>query len=203
MAGPKLNHSRQVREMRGIRTGRWAPLTALLFAAVATGCAAAGGRASGGVAEEIAEGTLRVRFVDARGVETGTALLTEVANGVRIDADLHGLQPGERAIHIHERGHCRPPDFASAGAHLDVSGRQHGFGNPAGAHLGDLPNLRVGPNGVARYSAVAPNLTLRRGTHALLRPGGTSLVVHAGADDYRSDPSGESGARIACASIAG
>lgn len=176
----------------------------LMGAMLASGCA--GGRAAapgGGAAEWLAENTLRVRLVDAQGAELGHATLTEVANGVRIDADLVGLEPGERAIHLHETGRCRPPDFLSAGGHLDPAGRQHGYRNPAGAHLGDLPNLRVAPSGVARYSAVAPNATLRRGANALLRPEGTALVVHAGADDYLTDPAGGAGARVACAEIRG
>jgi Cu-Zn family superoxide dismutase len=105
-----------------------------------------------------------------------------------------GLAPGIHGLHLHEKGLCEGPDFASAGGHWNPAARKHGRDNPAGAHLGDLPNLAIDASGKGRAS-----LTLPPGS---ADADGTSLVVHAQADDYRTDPSGNSGNRIACAVIA-
>jgi Cu-Zn family superoxide dismutase len=105
-----------------------------------------------------------------------------------------GLPLGMHGIHLHAVGRCEGPDFKSAGGHWNPMGKQHGRDNPAGAHLGDLPNLVIGADG--------------RGSARLTVDGdvadadGTSLVIHAKEDDYKTDPSGNSGDRVACAVLA-
>jgi Cu-Zn family superoxide dismutase len=108
-----------------------------------------------------------------------------------------GLPPGSHGLHVHEKGLCDGPGFASAGGHWNPTGRQHGRDNPAGAHMGDLPNLEIDASG--RGSAAIPLGVAGQG---LTDPDGAALVVHAKGDDYRTDPSGNSGTRIACAVIA-
>jgi len=139
---------------------------------------------------------------DRTGREVATAELVQDANGVRVAVTATGLPPGRLAVHIHENGACEPPDFASAGSHFAPGGRQHGIENPAGPHAGDLPNIHVAPDGSGRVAALDPWVSLRDGDAGyLLGNGGTSIVVHEGADDYFTDPSGDSGDRIACGVI--
>lgn len=144
------------------------------------------------------ENAATVRFVDSQGQPVGTAVLTEAEDGVRVNVHVRGLPPGVHGLHVHENGACDPPGFTTAGAHYDPAGRQHGTENPQGPHAGDLPNLTVGADGAGTLETVAKGLSLKSGTSALLKRGGTALVIHAAADDHRTDPSGNSGARIAC-----
>ncbi len=143
----------------------------------------------------------RATLRDAGGREVGQATLTERPGGIRIQMDLRGLPPGVHAFHIHEAGRCDPPDFKSAGGHFNPEGRKHGRKNPQGPHAGDLPNILVGPDGAASVELLARGVTLGTGEHSLFKPGGTSLVIHAGADDDVTDPAGNAGARIACGVI--
>lgn len=138
---------------------------------------------------------------DAAGRETGRATFTQTEGGVRIDVSVRNLPPGQHGIHIHEAGRCDPPDFMSAGGHFNPFGRQHGLRNPAGPHAGDLPNLQVAADGTGRFSSVNQIVTLGAGPGTLLSPAGTALVIHAAPDDEVTDPTGNSGARIACGVI--
>ncbi len=138
---------------------------------------------------------------DANGREVGQTTLTERPGGIRIQMDLRGLPPGVHAFHIHEAGRCDPPDFKSAGGHFNPEGRQHGRKNPLGSHAGDLPNILVDPDGTASLDVLAEGVTLGPGDFSLFKPGGTSLVIHASADDDVTDPAGNAGARIACGVI--
>ena len=124
------------------------------------------------------------------------------SGGVRVRVEAAGLVAGTYAVHLHETGLCEPPDFASAGPHWNPRGRQHGRLNPEGPHLGDLPNLNVGAGGAGTIEFAIGGASLRRGDDALLDRDGAALVVHAGPDDYRTDPSGNSGARLACGVVA-
>ena len=124
------------------------------------------------------------------------------AGGVRVRVEAAGLVSGTYAVHLHETGLCEPPDFASAGPHWNPTDRQHGRLNPQGPHLGDLPNLNVGADGAGTVEFAIGGTTLRRGGNALLDRDGAALVVHSGPDDYRTDPSGNSGARLACGVVA-
>lgn len=137
-------------------------------------------------------------LMDSTGARVGVATFSVVDSGVRLGVSVSGLTPGPHGIHIHEQGACTGPDFGSAGGHLNPAGRQHGLENPAGPHAGDLPNLLVDADGSAdTIFAVSPDL-LAGGEGLLFHVGGTAVVVHAERDDQHTDPSGGSGARVAC-----
>ena len=148
------------------------------------------------------ENSFATTILSATGKTLGTAELTETDAGVRVRLLLKGLEPGERAIHFHEVGKCEQPDFTSSGSHVNPTDKQHGFDNPKGYHSGDLPNLKVTENGEVDVEITTPLLTLERGkSNSLLDEDGSALVIHEKADDYVTDPSGNSGSRIACGVI--
>jgi superoxide dismutase, Cu-Zn family len=120
------------------------------------------------------------------------------ASGLRVRVESATLVAGTYAVHLHQNGLCQPPAFESAGPHWNPSGRQHGRLNPLGPHLGDLPNLTVGADGRGTVEFTIAAASLARGDNRLADRDGAALVVHAGPDDYRTDPSGNSGARLAC-----
>jgi Cu-Zn family superoxide dismutase len=117
---------------------------------------------------------------------------------VRIDLDVAQLPPGTHGVHVHTVGKCEGPDFKSAGGHFNPTGKKHGKDNPDGPHAGDLLNFEVGADGRATTSVTDANVTLGPGANSLFQPGGTAVVIHQGPDDYKTDPAGNSGARIAC-----
>ena len=140
-------------------------------------------------------------LINAQGKKVGKAVFSDSAQGLLLSLDVQGLPPGIHAMHIHDTGQCDPPQFKSAGPHFNPDGKKHGVQNPEGYHAGDLPNVAVGGHGIGKLNALLPELTLSKGPHAILKPGGTSLVIHASPDDGKTDPSGNSGDRIACGVI--
>ena len=129
----------------------------------------------------------------------GTARFTERAGGVRVAGEVRGLRPHtEHGFHVHEKGDCSAPDATSAGGHFNPAGAPHGRPGAGPHHAGDLPNLRADANGVARFDFVAPALSISGIGNSVV---GRGLVVHRDPDDYRSQPAGESGPRVACAVI--
>jgi Cu-Zn family superoxide dismutase len=139
-----------------------------------------------------------ITFKTAEGVEAGTARLTESPHGVLIHLDLHDITPGEHAFHIHENGTCDPATkFESAGGHFNPDKDEHGYQAAKGPHDGDMPNLVVPENGKIQANIFNEEVEMKD----LLADNGTALIVHAGADDYKSQPSGNAGDRFACAEI--
>lgn len=145
--------------------------------------------------------TAVARLVNAQGAAIGTVTIEEEEDGVDLEGHLTGLPAGTHGIHIHENGTCTPPSFESAGGHYNPTSREHGFENPNGPHAGDLRNIEVGADGMAHIDLEAEAVTIRPGSRTLFDANGSALVIHAGADDYRTNPSGSSGARIACGVI--
>ena len=146
------------------------------------------------LARTAASATLRT----AAGRDYASASATQVGDSIRISIEALAMPRGTYGVHIHAAGRCDAPDFSSAGPHWNPSGRQHGKDNPAGMHKGDLPNLFVGTDGRGSLEINLPGSRLSGGSMPMLDADGAAIVIHEQADDYRTDPSGNSGARIAC-----
>jgi superoxide dismutase, Cu-Zn family len=137
----------------------------------------------------------------ADGKDVGTATLTQTRAGVRIALALKGLPPGEHAFHVHAVGKCEPP-FTSAGPHFNPEQKKHGKLNQEGHHAGDMDNIQIPDNGNLTLQVVDKDITLEKGKpNSVFQDGGTALVVHAGKDDYMTDPAGNAGDRVACGVI--
>lgn len=148
------------------------------------------------------QGGAPVALVNSSGQSVGAVRAWQTAGGVSFRIDATGLPHGIHGLHVHAVGRCDPPDFASAGPHWNPATRKHGMNNPAGPHAGDLPNVEVAANGVLGTTVTLPGATLVGGggaTGSLIDADGAALVLHGQADDYVTDPSGNSGPRIACA----
>lgn len=143
-------------------------------------------------------------IMDGRGQAVGSAVFTPTPQGIVVVVEVSRLAPGKHGIHVHAAGVCEPPDFKTAGGHFNPNAKKHGLKNPEGAHSGDLPNLDVGKNGKGKLKETLSNANLVVGDpSSLLGPNGSSIVIHAKADDEMTDPSGNSGDRIACGVIIG
>ena len=139
---------------------------------------------------------------DGKGQSVGQAKFAARNGGVQMSVTVANLSPGVHAIHIHEAGKCDAPAFTTAGGHFNPENKQHGMQNPAGHHAGDLPNLTVGANGKGTFESTIQDVTLAGdGATSLFHAGGTSVVIHAVADDMKTDPAGNAGVRVACGVI--
>ncbi|MCX7284199.1 MAG: superoxide dismutase family protein [Novosphingobium sp.] len=138
---------------------------------------------------------------DPTGKTVGSAEIVRTAAGMTLNAKVSGISPGVHGIHLHQTGKCEAPGFTTAGGHLNPTAHQHGTMNPAGPHLGDLPNIEVGADGNGTISVPIAGQASDI-TAAIVDSDGTAVVVHAGPDDYKTDPSGNSGGRIACGVLA-
>jgi Cu-Zn family superoxide dismutase len=142
----------------------------------------------------------KVELKDANGKGVGMVLLTDTPHGVLMKVTLMGVAAGPHAFHVHAVGKCEPP-FTSAGGHFNPDSKQHGAMNDMGMHAGDMPNVVVPADGNISFDVLNPNVTFKAGPNSLFKDGGTALMLHGGADDYKSDPAGNAGPRIACGVI--
>jgi superoxide dismutase, Cu-Zn family len=143
----------------------------------------------------------KVEIKDTQGKAVGTITLWQDGPGVGLKLHLHDLPFGEHAIHFHQNPKCDAPDFKSAGPHFNPDAKKHGLENPDGHHAGDMQNFTVDAKGKADVTLEDKDVTLADGPHSLFSNGGTAIVIHAKADDMKTDPSGNSGDRIACGVI--
>lgn len=154
-----------------------------------------------------AELTAVAEMLDESGRKIGTAVLRQVGGGVEIEMSVQDLTPGEHALHVHNVGNCHTPGadgeaFTHAGEHFNPTNKKHGRDNPDGPHAGDLPNFTVAADGTAVVEVRNDLVTLESAKpNSLFQPRGTCLVIHAGPDDYKTDPAGNAGDRIACGVI--
>jgi len=169
------------------------PVRPILFVTIAFAAAAAA-PLTGCVTGE-PQGGAPMTLVNSAGQSIGTIRAWQTPGGISFRVDASGLPPGIHGIHVHPIGKCDPPDFASAGTHWNPAGKQHGLNNPNGPHAGDMPNVTVAANGVLQETVVLAHANLAE----LLDADGASVLIHANADDYVSQPSGNSGPKIACA----
>src|ERR1017187_5135713 len=150
----------------------------------------------------LAEGSeVTVAIKDAKGMELGAVKIKPIAGGVELKLNLHGIPSGEHAIHFHQNAKCEAPDFKSAGPHFNPDGKKHGLENPEGHHAGAHANFNVGANGKAKLKTESKDVNLGADSHSLFSNGATAIVIHAKADDQKTDPGGNAGDRIACGVI--
>lgn len=171
---------------------------AVLLSLMTAGCSQKGespGEVSGNVARAALAGADQTAY--------GEVIVAQGDKGLIVNIRAQGMSPGAHGVHIHEVGKCEGPDFKSAGGHWNPAAKAHGFDNPQGAHAGDFFNLDIGADGTGALESMIPGATLNDGDKALLDADGAAFVVHEGPDDLKTDPSGESGGRLACGVFVG
>lgn len=169
----------------------------VLIAALTALALAAFGQQSKPVKKEVVE------LKNAQDHSVGTATVKPSGKGVEVKLDVKDLPPGDHALHFHQNAKCDPPDFKSAGPHFNPDQKEHGFLNPKGHHNGDMANFTVKPDGTAKATVKDADVVLGTGSepNSLFANGGTALMIHAKADDMKTDPAGNAGDRIACGVI--
>jgi Cu-Zn family superoxide dismutase len=145
--------------------------------------------------------TAKVELRNAQGEVVGNATVTEEAGGAMIHLEAKNLPPGVHGIHVHSMGVCEGPDFSTAGGHFNPENKKHGAKNPQGPHAGDLSNITVAQDGTVKADFHVHHATMDDQPGSLFYGQGTALVIHGGPDDEMTDPSGNSGPRIACGVI--
>lgn len=175
-------------------------LPALMGLALLGACAASDAATADGAAAAIPGA--RAPLYTASGTAAGEGRIVATASGLKLMVTAQGIPAGIHGIHVHTTGKCDAPDFQTAGGHWNPTARQHGHDNPQGAHSGDLPNITIGADGSGSLTIDLPGAKLS-GEGGLLDADGAALVIHATADDMKTDPSGNSGGRIACGVFAG
>ena len=148
-----------------------------------------------------AQNPVKVELKDAMGQSAGTATISAAAMGAQIALDLKNLPPGQHAVHVHAVAKCEGPAFTTAGGHFNPEMKMHGLESPTGPHAGDMPNFTVAADGTVKTTIMNPRISLADGANSVFTNGGTALVIHAAADDMKTDPAGNAGARIACGTI--
>lgn len=171
-------------------------LVTIMATALGAGCSTAPRTAPALPAPE--PGVSQAEIRDGGNAVRARASVSQVGDALRVRVESNGLPAGIYGAHLHSVGRCDRPTFETAGPHWNPTSRQHGRDNPGGQHLGDLPNLLVGTDGRGSFEFTVPGASLSGGAMSLLDGDGAALVIHARPDDYRTDPSGNSGTRIAC-----
>ena len=171
------------------------------FARVMCGLVATAGGAAFSLSVQAQSPTAKASLKDATGKDVGTVQLVQTPHGVLLRMSLKGVAPGEHAFHVHAVGKCEPP-FTSAGGHFNPASKKHGMEATEGSHAGDMPNLYIPANGELKIDVANPMISLVKGQpNSVFDTDGSAIIIHAGPDDYKTDPTGNAGDRIVCGVI--
>jgi superoxide dismutase, Cu-Zn family len=156
-----------------------------------------------GTAAAATGATAHADAIDTTGKKVGMVMLQDTPHGVLVTTDVKGLPAGEHGFHFHEKGLCDARQkFTTAGSHFTAGKAQHGLLVAAGPHGGDMPNAIVGADGTFKSQLLNTGVTLAPGPKSLADTDGSALIIHAKADDYKTQPTGDAGDRLVCAVVA-